>query len=476
VAGPDWYRDTDTKIHLTTSDGTQVADNDDSGGMTFSSFTYAVPEDGVYYLHVYGYYSTANGKAPEDVDDSHPGVGDYLLTISGTMTETEPNNSAAEANPVPVSNNNLVEASFSNDDLEDWFKVDLEASRVYYFNTTESNLDADINIAVFAESDLNTNLVDAGIEGRYNSQNFRLSGWSPPADGTYLFKLSVTPAAVSTSDGAYKFRAGGGELMADIVAAHEPDNTITDADARGSLATDSTVVWAGFDTPDDFDIYAVQGIQGQSLTLEVFPANGERWIRDVDTKIALYKDDGVTKLDDSDDWDNWYDVVFYQQILNEDCSNTYSRVVIDSLPYTGTYYLDVFDYYGTHNGKTSSFSSPAVGSYKLYAVMKSTTGVKSDKDRLPKVFALEQNYPNPFNPSTTIDYSLPNTVNVKLTIYNVIGQKVVTLVNKKQAAGRYTVQWNGHDSFNRMVSSGVYFYRIQAGEKFVKTNKMMFLK
>lgn len=476
VAGSSWYRDTDTKIHLTAADGTQLADNDDFGGMTYSTLSVTIPADGVYYLYVYSYYSTFNGKTAEQVTHRDPGIGDYLLTIAGTMIELEPNNSAAEAMPIPVSNNNLVEASFSTSDLEDWYKVNLEAARVYYFNTTESHLDANARLEVFAENNLTTNLIDDGVMGRYGSQNFRLAGWSPPANGNYLLKVSIIPAAVATSDGKYKFRAAGGELMADIQTAHEPDNTMVDAVARGFLPTDSTVVWAGFHNPDDFDLYAINGVQGQPLTCEVFPANGERWIRDVDMQITLYRDDGTTKLDENDDWDNWYELVFYDQLLNEGCSNTFSRVHVDSLPYTGTYYLDVYGYYSTHNNGIASFSNPAIGSYKLYAVTEKVIGVEEDNKNLPTVFALSQNYPNPFNPSTTIEYSLPKAADVRLTIYNVVGQKVATVVDQKQVAGSYSIQWNGRDQFGQLVSSGIYFYRIEAGSEFIKIKKMIFLK
>lgn len=95
---------------------------------------------------------------------------------------------------------------------------------------------------------------------------------------------------------------------------------------------------------------------------------------------------------------------------------------------------------------------------------------------IPTNFRLLQNYPNPFNPSTNIAYTLPKAARVKLTIYNLVGQKVMTLVqNKTQAAGTHTVEWNGKDSAGRLVSSGVYLYRLEAGD-FVKSNKMLLLK
>ncbi len=93
----------------------------------------------------------------------------------------------------------------------------------------------------------------------------------------------------------------------------------------------------------------------------------------------------------------------------------------------------------------------------------------------PLVFSLSQNAPNPFNPETIISYSLPQSEQVKLVIYNVLGQEIRTLVNAFKPAGRYRVIWNSKDDFGRSVSSGVYFYQITAG-KFTNTRKMLILK
>ncbi|MCK5075819.1 MAG: T9SS type A sorting domain-containing protein, partial [Calditrichia bacterium] len=100
---------------------------------------------------------------------------------------------------------------------------------------------------------------------------------------------------------------------------------------------------------------------------------------------------------------------------------------------------------------------------------------EEDNDDLENKIELKQNYPNPFNPITSIEFIIPRANHVKLEIYNMLGQKVKTLVNTKMQAGPHTMQWNGKDEEGNSVSSGVYFYRIKAG-KYSKIRKMLFLK
>jgi hypothetical protein len=98
------------------------------------------------------------------------------------------------------------------------------------------------------------------------------------------------------------------------------------------------------------------------------------------------------------------------------------------------------------------------------------TSVERLSTDLPTHFSLEQNYPNPFNPSTTIKYEIPVESRVSLKVFNILGQEVVTLVNEEQKAGYKSVEWNAAN-----VASGVYFYRLQAGD-FTASRKLLLLK
>ncbi|MBK6506871.1 MAG: T9SS type A sorting domain-containing protein [Ignavibacteria bacterium] len=98
------------------------------------------------------------------------------------------------------------------------------------------------------------------------------------------------------------------------------------------------------------------------------------------------------------------------------------------------------------------------------------TGIKHISSIVPSSFALEQNFPNPFNPKTNINYQLRITNLVKLTVYDVLGHEVATLVNEKQSAGTYQVEFDGSG-----FASGVYFYKIVT-EGFTDVKRMMLVK
>lgn len=114
------------------------------------------------------------------------------------------------------------------------------------------------------------------------------------------------------------------------------------------------------------------------------------------------------------------------------------------------------------------------------SVLMNRTGLLQDvnddgEEILPGNFYLSQNYPNPFNPATSISYTLTRRSNVELTIYNVIGQAVRTLIKKSEAAGDRTVTWDGCNDKGNSLSTGVYFYSLKT-DLSTQTKKMAFLK
>jgi hypothetical protein len=107
-------------------------------------------------------------------------------------------------------------------------------------------------------------------------------------------------------------------------------------------------------------------------------------------------------------------------------------------------------------------------------LVRTIVGVEEESSQLPTVFALHQNYPNPFNPETRIQYDLPTASPVRLEVYTILGEKIMTLVNEHQQAGYHSSVWNGRTQMGP-ASTGIYLVRIQAGE-FIKTIKMLLVK
>ena len=101
--------------------------------------------------------------------------------------------------------------------------------------------------------------------------------------------------------------------------------------------------------------------------------------------------------------------------------------------------------------------------------------VAINSENIPLQYSLYQNYPNPFNPTTQIKYDLPEDAMVSITIYDLMGRSIKSLVNSQQTAGYRSIQWNATNIFGETVSAGMYFYSIQAGD-FRQVKKMVFLK
>jgi hypothetical protein len=125
---------------------------------------------------------------------------------------------------------------------------------------------------------------------------------------------------------------------------------------------------------------------------------------------------------------------------------------------------------------TNGAAALTLGQRPVFVEPLTVTSVEEEDENIPKEFLLSQNYPNPFNPTTRISYQLPVRGDVTLEIFNLLGQKIKTLVSKNQAAGSYSILWDGKKDFGENVNSGVYFYQFNVDDKFSQTKKLLFLK
>ncbi len=137
---------------------------------------------------------------------------------------------------------------------------------------------------------------------------------------------------------------------------------------------------------------------------------------------------------------------------------------------------DIWNYYFIMNDKSYGIHNTKYTVALLQKTMGWTmTDVKATTQRVPTTFELGQNYPNPFNPSTTINFALPKQEHVVLSVYDMVGHEVNRLVDNEMSAGTYKATWHGDTKSGAKVSSGIYFYRIQAGS-FTSVKKMVMLK
>lgn len=167
---------------------------------------------------------------------------------------------------------------------------------------------------------------------------------------------------------------------------------------------------------------------------------------------------------------NWRELMSYdaqgnqtEHISQEGNGDSWLNYAKDVLSFNEHNHLVTVTGYGWENGNWVTYWK---GNFEYVAA----TGIIEEAVTLNQ-WRLEDNYPNPFNPSTTISYQLALDSQVDLSIYNLLGQRVSTLVSQKQPAGTYNVEWNASD-----LPSGVYFYQLQTGSGFVQSKKLVLLK
>ncbi|NIS48610.1 MAG: T9SS type A sorting domain-containing protein [Aliifodinibius sp.] len=111
----------------------------------------------------------------------------------------------------------------------------------------------------------------------------------------------------------------------------------------------------------------------------------------------------------------------------------------------------------------------------VYRSVNPTVSIDQPVHPVPSEFLLAQNYPNPFNSTTVIRYALPKMSDVKLIIYNVLGQKVRTLLNDRVEAGYHSIEWDGRNDIGAQAASGIFVYRLKAGNQII-SKKMLLLR
>jgi len=250
------------------------------------------------------------------------------------------------------------------------------------------------------------------------------------------------------------FNVGPGPLGSASLGNYNPNHTIMEGvtNAGGELLADVTLA-SGAELVAEWDNgYAFIATKGPMVAaINVFVTSSGFWSDDV--PLIIY---------DSVKWcGGWLLAEPKSGIVSSGNSMDIDMVFGTAGMNDGDYYADIIFF--SNDPLTPVTTIPA------HMHIEPTTGIK-EEDLLPTEYSLYQNFPNPFNPVTTIKFDLPEKSEVMINVYNILGEKVQTLINKEIEAGSHKVKWDANG-----VGSGVYIYRIKAGD-YIETKKMVYLK
>lgn len=231
---------------------------------------------------------------------------------------------------------------------------------------------------------------------------------------------------------------------------------------------------------DKRDVEKIYPLKGAYSLLNIIPENGEK-IKSQDSRTFEDLGEEVFHLDMESMNVKEYQVIRWEKSQN--IPETWELLFQDNLTGEKQIMDENFKYEFVHeqeveksklNGvqlsKSLTMNTKAKKSPRFTITVSKGEATGTETKSQPSAFALEQNYPNPFNPTTSIQYSVPETGAVRLTIYNVMGQKVETLVSETQSAGNYRVSWNA-----AKMASGIYYYRFEAAGNVI-TRQMTLIK
>lgn len=412
------------QLRLCTPEKNEIVRSDAFGSPITLSINGAKPD--TFYISLLGYYSNTDG---------HGFTLTTQFSVAILQNDIEPNDIFTDANLLPL--NSTLTGHIGYDgywpgnpaDLIDWWKITTPADGILTVTINQVE-PVNLQLAIYRPNG-EADILRADTWGDTTSltiNNLR--------DGTYFvrivrYSLNFTPYTLSN---VFTPAPGGNDP--------EPNDTKEDAsELINSIPSEGHLGYNGFR-----DNFGLDGVDWWNFTVQ---NTGDLQLTLTQTTSAnlrpqLFKEDGVTLVHNGGDTGG----------------NGYEMNVSQVLP--GSYYLKISTY-GMYD------------SYSLLLLISNQTGLDDEKNiEIPGSYELMQNYPNPFNPSTVIKYGLPFTSSVSIEIYDIVGQKVTTIVDRVQQAGYYEAIFN-----IKGLSSGIYFYIINAkeidGEKSFREAKKMIL-
>jgi hypothetical protein len=428
---------------------------------------------------VYQYLDVDEGGSYGMGQSAAVGLEDYNLTGSGISylcNDDNPGNRLIDSLAIkwytPVYAHDISVEQFITPYGSGIINEPFDPEVLFENNGTSDEIDVPVRLFIFPGSYDDSQVIPTFNSGANISQQF--AQFTPTTGGVYtLIAISELPGDEDPAS----------DTLVMMFTAY--DDVVNFEDGNGGLAGDGDWEWG---TPTNVGPpSAHSGVKCWGTVLDGYRINGGgSWIfsnllfqldlgNDNNAAIGFwhwYEASGSTydsltvKINDGSGWTTLLD--WYGGPVDD-----WEEVVVDLSAYNGTVDMN-FEY-----ASRSSIADKAGWYIDDLALSScsivSPTGVDDPVEQLPTEFALHQNYPNPFNPFTGIKFDLPKDSHVKLEIFNVLGQKVTTVLDEDMRAGYRSVIWDGTDNNGHQVSTGVYFYKLIAGDH-VFTKKMMMLK
>jgi len=393
---------------------------------------------------------------------------------------------ALEGSPVlALPNKNAV--NISTDTLLVWNEVDGAEKYHVQLSTKPDFSNTVVDSTGLTVTSLPVNTLDYGTEYfwrvgavGYCGKKVWSQAWSfttmPALAGSPVLALPNKNAVNISTDTLLVWNEVDGAEAYHVQLSTKPDFSNTVVDSTGLTVTNLPVSSLNYGAEYFWRVSAV-GYCGNQVWSEVWSFTTALYF--TDKPIPVLPENGAVSI--STDtllvWNELDGADTYHVQLSKDYD--FSTNVIDSTgivtPELAVSYLEYsteyFWRFRAVNGEHESDWS-AVWSFNTNTI----TSANGLQQELPVDFSLDQNYPNPFNPTTTIRFALPTESNVRMEIYNMLGQRVTTLVDSEQMrAGIYEKVWDGRDASGMQVSSGTYIYRVVAGDH-VETKRMILMK
>ena len=349
---------------------------------------------------------------------------------------------------------------------------------VYYYTIFSYDIAGNYSTATVAQQDRAT--------------NYWLGDFDAAQDGlVYFSDLTVlsTTYGLTSADGGYLAKCDIGPTMDDpVFGIPTTDNLIAFEDLAifaivfDSVTANQKIAPIFPESPyvDRTGVRIEQKVEDRRLTVELYLDNGNADAKSVFTEIGF--DPAELKYIGTNRGSALQQSkapIFFKALDDKTAVSVSAAVMGNGLSFDGSGLLAQMEFeILTADRATIQISDADIrdnGNNRLLSDGTTYAPITISARVVPDTYELSQNHPNPFNPDTEIDFAIPVETNVRLTIYNISGQVVKTLLDEVKPVGSYTVRWNGTNESGETVASGVYFYRLETAD-FQKTVKMVLMK